>query len=72
MNSKGSCVADANLFNQIDILTGHLNVQRVEVTTSSFHFSHNAFLQTNHYTIYQIFELRYGILSLKTYCGHFS
>lgn len=30
-NSKGAYVADADLFNQIDILTGHLGVQGVEV-----------------------------------------
>lgn len=31
VNSKGTYVADADVFNQIDILTGHLNVQGVEV-----------------------------------------
>lgn len=30
-NSKGTYVTNADLFNQIDILTGHLNVQGVEV-----------------------------------------
>lgn len=30
-NSRGSYVANADLFNQIDILTGHLKVQNVEV-----------------------------------------
>lgn len=30
-NSKGTFVANADLFNKIDILTGHLNVQGVEV-----------------------------------------
>lgn len=31
VNNKGTYVADADIFNQIDILTGHLNVQGVEV-----------------------------------------
>lgn len=30
-NSRGSYVANADLFNQIDILTGHLNVQNFEL-----------------------------------------
>lgn len=30
-NSRESYVANADLFNQIDLLTGHLNVQNVEV-----------------------------------------
>lgn len=66
VNSKGTYVADANLFNQIGILTGHLNVQGVEVTILSLQFSHNPFLQTNPYTFCRIFELRYGIFPLET------